>query len=242
MNVAMILAGGVGARMGAGIPKQFIEVFGKPIMAYTLERYQASDMVDVIEVVCHKDYLNRAKKIVEDYSITKVMWIVEGGDSFPASTMNGFMFLRGKISPNDVVLVTSSVSPIVTDEVIEDCFKVAKEHENAMAVQEMIWSTCLKDDETKSSRAITRETMVNVQFPIAFRLGYICDAYDKVKAMGLAGKMELHLQYIVFAVGGTMYFSKGDHRSIKITTPEDLDLFKGYLLLKKFKEDGGDAF
>lgn len=237
MIVAIILAGGVGARLGKGIPKQFVEVLGKPIMAYTIEKFESNPNIDAIEIVSHKDYIEQCREMSEKYSFSKVNWYVNGGDSFPESTVNGLTFLKDKIKADDIVVVHGSCAPLVTDEVINDAIKVCRKKRNAMAIQQMSLSTCLKDDETCSSRTIDRETIVQVQFPLAFEYNYIMDAYDKVIREGVFGSLGLHLQYAVFANGGTMHFSKGDDRNFKITTQADLDLFEGYLLLQEKRKN-----
>lgn len=238
MITAIVLAGGIGKRLGRPIPKQFVEVLGKPIMAYTLEKFQNNKNIDAIEIVSHVDYVDTCREIAAKYGITKAKWFVNGGASYPESTVNGLHYLKDKLQDDDIVVIHGSCAPLVTDEVIDDAIRVCREHENAMPVQQLSLSTCLKDDETRSSRAIDRETIVQVQFPLTFRYKYIMDIYDKVLGDGSFAKLGLHLQYAVFANGGTMFFSKGDDRNFKITTQADLDLFEGYLLLleKKTKE------
>ena len=241
MTTAIILAGGVGARLGKDIPKQFVKVLGKPILAYTLEKFQNNKQIDAIEIVSHKDYVEDCQAIVREYGISKVNWYVNGGASYPESSVNGLFFLRDKLEDDDVVLLHGSCAPLVTDEVIDDAIRVAKLHGTAMPVQQLCLSTCLKDDETCSTRPIDRESIVQVQFPLCFRFKTILDAYDKVMADGSFSQLGLHLQYAVFANGGTMHFSKGDDRNMKITTQAELDLFEGYLLLldKRLKEESG---
>ena len=94
MTTAIILAGGVGARLGKGIPKQFVKVLGKPILAYTLEKFQNNKQIDAIEIVSHKDYVEDCQAIVREYGISKVNWYVNGGASYPESSVNGLFFLR----------------------------------------------------------------------------------------------------------------------------------------------------
>lgn len=238
MVVAMILAGGVGARLGKGMPKQFVNVLGKPIMVYTLEKFQNNSHIDAIEIVSHKDYIDKCKELVNQYNITKARWFVNGGLSFPESTVNGLSFLKDKIQGDDLVQIHGSCAPLVTDEVIDDGIRVCMKYNNAMAIQQMVLSTCLKDNETQSSKPIDRESIVQVQFPLTFQYKYICDAYEKVMSDGSFDQLGLHLQYAVFANNGVMHFSKGDDRNFKITTQAELDLFEGYLLLQKRRERG----
>lgn len=241
MKVAIILAGGIGARLGKGIPKQFVKVFDKPIMAYTLEKFENNKNIDAIEIVSHKDYIEATWELVKEYGITKVKWVVDGGNTFPESTTNGLFYLKNILQPEDMVMIHGSCAPLVTDAVIDDGFKVCEQYNNAMAVQQMVLSTCLKDDETCSSKPIDREDIVQVQFPLTFKLGYICDIYNKVMASGDFANLGLHLQYAVFACGETMHFSQGDDRNMKITTQAELDLFAGYLLLEEKRRENVHA-
>lgn len=233
MNIAIVLAGGTGSRVGSNIPKQFIEVCGKPIMAYTVGTLQNNNNIDEMMIVCHKDYLDIAQNIVNEYSFTKVKWIVEGGASFPESTYKGLSFLKDKISSEDIVIVHGSCAPLVTDDVINDAVCVAQKHKTAMAKQEMALSTCIKSNECYSTQSIDRERIIQVQFPLAFQYGYIMACYESCIKRGTFKDLGLHLQYAVFDNGGTMYFSKGDEKNFKITTQADIDLFEGYLLLKE---------
>ena len=78
MITAMILAGGSGSRVGAGRPKQFVEILGKPVLAYTIELYQKNPQVDAIEIVCHADWIRYLETIIENYELSKVKWITHG--------------------------------------------------------------------------------------------------------------------------------------------------------------------
>ena len=89
MNIAVILAGGVGTRVGAEIPKQYIKILGKPVMVYTVEKLEKNPNIDAIEIVCIKGHVPYVKDLVKEYGITKVKWYSEGGSTFQESTMNG---------------------------------------------------------------------------------------------------------------------------------------------------------
>ena len=89
MNIAIIIAGGVGSRMGQSIPKQFINVYDKPILLYTLESFEKHPMVDAIELVCIDGWENVVWSYAEQYNISKLKWIVKGGNSGQESIRNG---------------------------------------------------------------------------------------------------------------------------------------------------------
>ena len=127
MNIAVILAGGVGNRVGAGIPKQFIEVLGKPVLAYTMEPFNQHPDVDAILVVCVKPYIDFIWKMKEKYGIEKLKWVTEGGDTFQESVLNGICYLEDKADTDDTILVHFGASPFITSDIISDCIRVCKE-------------------------------------------------------------------------------------------------------------------
>ena len=136
MNTAVVLASGTGTRVGADKPKQFIEVLGKPILAYTLDNFQRDPEIDAIEVVCHRDWVNEVRAICETYKISKLRWLPTGGGTFQESTLNGIFHLRDKIDPEDIVVLSFGVSPFCTPDIINDSIRIAKAHGNAISAED----------------------------------------------------------------------------------------------------------
>ena len=232
MNIGVILAGGTGTRVGAGIPKQFIEVLGKPILAYTLEIFQKNPNIDALEIVCHKAWINEVKKICTDYHITKANWFCTGGNTFQESTMNGILNLKGKIKNDDIVVISFGVSPMTPQEDIDDSIAVCKEHGNAIASVDIDLCTCIKDDEFSSTQNIIRETLKGFANPWTFRFGELCEAYEEAKRLGILDSLEPHTTSLYFALGKKIWFSKSTAPQIKITRKIDLEFFEGWLLRK----------
>ena len=110
MNIAVILAGGIGKRLGAGKPKQFVELCGKPMILYSMEIYQKSSQIDAIEIVCVKEYIDYVWKLVRENNISKVRWICEGGATCQESTRNGIFNLEGEIKDDDMLSFNMSSS------------------------------------------------------------------------------------------------------------------------------------
>ena len=139
MNIAVILAGGVGNRVGAvsdtgeHIPKQFVKVLGKPVLAYTIEAFQHHSQIDAIEVVCIQSYMNYVSEMIAEYRLTKVKWITEGGSTFQESVMNGIVNLEDKVSDNDIVLVHFGASPFIESDIISDAICVCDKRGNAIS-------------------------------------------------------------------------------------------------------------
>lgn len=239
MNVAVILAGGTGSRVGERIPKQFIKVLGKPVLAYTLDNFQMDDQIDVIEIVCHKDWINEVHEICDKYGISKLRWLTTGGDTFQESTLNGIYYLRDKIDSDDIVVISFGVSPFTLPDIIDDSIRVAKEHGNAISAEDSPLCTCIIDDQYSTTTNLIRETIKGFSNPWAFRFGELVEAYDEVQRRGILDTLEPHTTSVFLALGKRLWFSKSSGYNFKITLKEDLDKFEGLLLLKKKRESEG---
>lgn len=236
MNTAIILAGGTGSRIGADVPKQFLKFMGKPILAYTLEVFQKNKNIDAIEIVCHKDWVEEIRAIVQTYHIDKTRWLTLGGDTFQDSVVNGVFHLKDQLGPEDIVVLSFGVSPMTTDGIIDDCLRVCRLHGNAIAAEDMTLCTCIKDDDFSTTTGILRETIKGFSNPWAFQYGELLEAYETAQAQGILSTIEPHTTSLYLALGKRLYFSKTVSTNIKITTREDLDIFEGQLLLRQKRE------
>ena len=233
MNIAVILAGGVDSRVGAGMPKQFVKILGKPVIVYTIEAFQKHEDIDAIEVVCVKSHIDYMKELVDTYGLSKVKWITEGGADFQGSVLNGINNLQDKCSEDDIVLVHFGASPFVEGDIIADAVRVCKIKGNAISTTPFYLLSGVKDDDEKTTKWIDRDTIACMNSPHAFRYGYIRDIYKRAVETGVIKEVEPHTTTLMYKMGETIYFSKGSQSNIKITTKEDLDLFEGYVLMKQ---------
>lgn len=240
MNIAVILAGGVGSRVGANRPKQFIEVLGKPVLAYTIDVFQNHPEIDAIEVVCHKAWKDYLNSMVEKYELGKVKWIADGGDTFQESVLNGINFLNDKISRDDIVLVHFGASPFIKEDIITDCIRVCKEKGNAISTIDYFLLSGKKnsiksvdDPDNYTDVYIDRDTVACMNSPHAFNYGFIKDMYDEAIETGVINEVEPHTTTLMYKMGKRIYFAKGSQTNVKITRKEDLDLFEGYVMQKQ---------
>lgn len=235
MVYVIIIAGGVGNRLGAGIPKQFVEVLGKPVIAYTLEKFQEHPEIDAIEIVCIEGYIETVKQIAKDNGITKLFKVVKGGSEYERSIMNGVAGLSGIAKPEDVVMVHWAASPFVTEEIISDNIRVCKEKGNAISASYsyLLYGT---NDGDCAKKAIDRESFMTLSAPQSFLYNTIVNIYRQVEKNNMFATCEAHTTAFMTALGIPLYFSKGSHTNIKITTKEDLDLFRGFLLNKEYSK------
>lgn len=236
MNYVIIIAGGVGSRLGASVPKQFVEVLGKPIIAYTMEHFQNHSEIDAIELVCVDGYQEYLKSIADKYGISKVLKIVKGGSEYERSIMNGVAGLEGIAKPDDLVMIHWSASPFLTEELIRDNIRVCNEKGNAITASYsyLLYGT---NDGDCARKSINRESFMTLAAPQSFKYKVITDIYRQVEEKHMFDYVEAHTPAFMAELGIPIYFSKGSHTNIKITTKEDVELFLGYLLAKEYTKD-----
>lgn len=239
MNYVIIIAGGVGSRLGAPVPKQFVEVLGKPVIAYTMEHFQNHPEIDAIELVCVDGFQEHLRSIAEKYGITKVLKIVKGGSEYERSIMNGVAGLEGIANPDDLIIVHWAASPFLSEEIITDSIRVCKEKGNAITASYsyLLYGT---NDGDCAKKNINRETIMTLAAPQSFKYSVITDIYRQVEEKHMFDYVEAHTPAFMAELGIPVYFSKGSHTNIKITTREDIDLFLGYQLAKKYKAEHGE--
>ena len=236
MNYVIIIAGGVGSRLGAKVPKQFVEVLGKPIIAYTMEHFQNHPEIDGIELVCVDGFQEHLKSIADKYGITKVFKIVKGGSEYERSIMNGVSGLAGIAKSDDVVMIHWAASPFLSEDMITDNIRVCKEKGNAITASYsyLLYGT---NDGDYAKKSINRETFMTLSAPQSFLYKVITDIYRRVEEKNMFEYVEAHTPAFMAELGIPIYFSKGSHSNIKITEKEDVDMFLGYQLAKKYKEE-----
>lgn len=235
MNIALIIAGGSGNRMGQDIPKQFINVYDKPVLIYTLEGFQKHPMIDAIEVVCIDGWHDVLWAYAHQFNISKLQWVVSGGNSGQESIRNGVYNLEGKASDDDIVIVHDGIRPLVDAEVLTDVIKTAMKFGNgvtSLPYNEQIFIVNPEDLGT-TKQYIPRETLRRVSTPQAYRFGKLDYAYHEAfeKEIGIYGSA--YTNTMMVELGETLYFAAGSDKNIKLTTKDDLELFKGYLKMDK---------
>lgn len=235
MNIAVIIAGGSGHRMGQDIPKQFINVYDKPVLIYTLEGFQEHPQIDAIEVVCIDGWHDVLRAYAKQFNITKLKWIVSGGASGQESIRNGVFHLEGKVSDDDIIVIHDGIRPLVDASVLTDVLLKAKEFGNAvtsMPYNEQIFIVN-KEDETTTTQYILRETLRRVSTPQAYRFDILDKRYHEAfeKKIGIYGSS--YTNTMMVELGETLHFASGSDKNIKLTTKDDLELFKAYLKADK---------
>ena len=232
-NVALIIAGGSGNRMHQDIPKQFITVNERPVIVYTLEAFQNHPEIDAIAVVCIAGWEQVLWAYAKQFNITKLKYVVPGGENGQASIRNGVFELEKHFAPDDLVLVHDAIRPMVSAEIISDNIRVAREHGNAITVIPCAEAMIQTEDGVGSTGSYPRNQVKRTQTPQAFRIGEICDLHRRALEAGITNSVASCT--LMIEMGNQVYFSAGSEKNIKLTTVEDIDIFKA--LLKAQRSD-----
>ena len=233
MNIAIIIAAGVGHRTGQHVPKQFINVLDKPIIIYTLEKFQNSKSIDAIEVVCLKGWEEILKAYALQYGLAKLRWIVPGGNSSQESIYSGLKKLESECNDKDIVIIHDGIRPMIEEEILDSCIDTCKMYGNgitALPVYEQVFKAY---DEISSKEYIPRDSLKILQTPQAYQYKEIMTAYDEAFVRGIGIEASAYANTMMTELGKTLYFSKGSTKNIKITTKDDIEIFKAMLGAEK---------
>lgn len=235
MNLAIVIAGGSGTRMGLDIPKQFVNIYDKPVIIYTLEGFERHPMIDEIEVVCIDGWHDVLKAYARQFGITKLKRVVSGGKTGQESIRNGVFALEGYLSDDDTVIIHDGIRPLVDKEVLTDVIVTCRKYGNAVTSMPYNEQIFVVDDELSTVKYISRETIRRVATPQAYKFGKLDKAYHEAfeKKIGIYGSS--YTNTMMADLGERLYFAAGSDKNIKLTTRDDLELFKAYLKT----EDGG---
>lgn len=230
-NISLIIAGGSGNRMHQDIPKQFLTVNERPVIIYTLEVFQNHPEIDAIAVVCIEGWEQVLWAYAKQFGITKLKYVIPGGDSGQASIRNGVFELTKHYSLDDLVLIHDAIRPMVSAEIISDNIRVAKQYGNAITVIPCAEAMMQTEDGIVSVGSYPRDRLKRTQTPQGFRLGKICELHKRAIEKGITNSVASCT--LMIEMGEQVYFSAGSEKNIKLTTVEDIDIFKALLAAKR---------
>lgn len=234
MNIAVMLAGGTGERMGVGRPKQFIEFAGKPLIVHCLDVYEQSPNIDAIEVVSHKDWIDHVWQLAKEYNITKLKWVCEGGDTCQDSTRNGIFNLEGKVHDDDVLMFVMSSSPFVSEAIIEDSLRVCREHGSAFACMQCKYNLAYTEDGISSTHINFKENHKTLNMPWTSTFGKFNKHFHKAYSEGIEIELRSYVPTLWVALGEPLYFSLDTPKNmLHATYKEDVEIFEAVLRSEK---------
>lgn len=233
MNIALIIAGGSGHRMRQEIPKQFLNVYDKPVIVYTLEGFQRHPEIDAIEVVCLEGWSEMLWAYAHQFDIDKLKWVVPGGGTAQESIRNGVFALRDVCGAEDIVVIHDGIRPMVEEFVLSDVLIKCRQYGNAVTSLPYNEQIFLVGDGASTERYIPRDTLRRVSTPQAYRYEKLLWAYERAFAEGIGIQASTYANTLMVDLGEKLYFAAGSDKNIKLTTKDDFELFKCYMKMEK---------
>lgn len=231
MNIALIIAGGSGQRMQQDIPKQFLTVEERPVIVYTMEAFQRHPDIDAIAVVCIAGWENMLWAYAKQFNISKLKYVVPGGKNGQDSIRNGVYELEKHFGADDIVLIHDAIRPMISQEIISDCIVKTQQHGCAISVIPCAEAMVITDDSATSDACYPRDNLKRTQTPQGFKIGKICDLHRRALEAGITNSVASVT--LMIEMGEKVYFSAGSEKNIKLTTVEDIDIFKALLHVKR---------
>lgn len=222
MNVGIILAGGVGSRMGLDIPKQFLKIREKEVIGYTMTAFQNADSIDRFFLVAHEDYWKHIEDICTKYDLKKFWGISSAGDTRQESVF-GALDAINSLNDDDIVLIHDGVRAMITPDIIDECIIQTKRYGATTLAQKSI-NTIIYSESDKIQEYINRDYIYNVQTPQSFRYGIIYEAHKKVIGQDMTDDTQIAMKN-----GINVHIIENNEPNLKLTTREDIMLFDYYL-------------
>lgn len=232
MNIAIIFAGGTGQRMNSKTkPKQFLELYGKPIIIYTLEHFDQHELIDGIIVVCVKEWIDYCQSLVDKFHIQKVKAIVPGGETGMLSRFEGVK-KAAELYPKDTIcLMHDGVRPMIDHDIISRNIESVEENGSAVTVSPAIETVAIRGTGKKVGQIIDRSKCQMAKAPQSFRLGKLLDAHQKAVDDGMLDCIDT--AYLMQLQGNDIYTVEGAADNIKITTPTDFYTFRALMDIRE---------
>lgn len=231
MKVALLTAAGQGTRMGQEVPKQFLHIYDKPIIIYTLERFEKNPQIDAIALVTLPHWIDFVWSYAKQFRISKLKWVIEGGNSGQESIHNGLRVLQENCPEDTVVLIHDGNRPMVDNDIISDSLSVYKKYGSAVAAIPCTEAVFKSENGDESKETIPREMLFRTQTPHTYCLRKAVWGYEQAKEKGITNSTAICT--IMNALGEDVYFSRGSEKNIKLTTLDDIEIFKALLATEK---------
>ena len=224
MNIAVILAAGVDPNFQMDIPKQFVNVYNRPIIVYTLEKFQKHPEIDAIVVACLPGWENMVTAYAKQFDIDKLKWVIPGGKSGQESSMLAVKKLMEECEAEDIVVLHDAIRPMVTDEIISDSIYTCKRKGMGVAAVVSMDNVMMTNDGITGNRTISRYAFRRIQTPQTYRLGELWQSHQEALEQGIHGENDTN--NMISRLGRDVTLSKGSDTNLKINTVEDVEMFK----------------
>lgn len=235
-NIAIIFAGGSGARMGSGLPKQFLEVNGKPIIIHTLDLFEDHASIDAIYVACKEEYIPKLEKYAKRFLISKLKKIVPGGKTGQDSIYHALSAAAEDYPDESVVLIHDGVRPCITAETIDDALACVAEHGNAVTCTALFETPVISESGTYVEQLPPRDMFYTAQAPQCFPLGEVLSAHAEIRKSNPSYEGVVDTCTLMKQCGTDIAIVAGPRGNIKVTTPEDLYTFRAMIQYRETED------
>lgn len=219
MNIALILAGGTGSRFGGAVPKQYIEVKGRPVISFCMKTFEEHPQIDAIQVVAEEEW----RPLVQRWAGGKLRGFSAPGRNRQLSILNGLSDILRYAAQEDIVLIHDAARPLVSEELVTACLQGCLEHEGVMPAI-FVKDTVYYGANGRIQSLLERSKVIAGQAPEAFRLGKYYQANQRLlpdQILSVYGSAEPAVM-----AGMDVCYINGEERNFKITTREDLERFQ----------------
>lgn len=229
MNIAILTAGGIGTRFGQEVPKQFLSIYDKPLIVYTLEKFQMHSQIDYIAVVCLEGWDGMLRAYAKQFGITKLRWIFPGGNNGMKSIQNAVFGLKNDLKEDDIVLIQDGIRVNTNEKIITDCIDLTREKGNAIASIMLAEAPFYIDGEEIT--ALDRNKLLRTQTPHGILYSNLISLHEEANKKGIADTVATCT--LLLELGYPIYFYNGAETNFKITTLDDIEMFKALLSVEK---------
>lgn len=228
MNIAIILSGGIGTRIGKKIPKQYIEIGGKPIINYCIETFLQNNNIDALVIVVSGEWQEFVENVIKAQSTNKSIFYAKSGETRQYSIYNALKTMRiNGFKDDDIIIIHDAARPLISNNLINRCINECNNADGILPVVPVKDTIYFSEDGHKIHSLLNRSYLWAGQAPEAFRFGKYIEIHEKLtheELLQINGSTEIAFKY-----GLNCHLIEGDPMNFKITTPEDLSNFESIL-------------
>ncbi len=239
MNIALIFAGGSGNRMGTALPKQFLKINGMPVLVHTMRLFDRHPDIDRMYLAVPESYIQRAEALVAEYGLSRTRKVIAGGDS-AQDTIYRLLREAASENPDDsVVLLHDGVRPFITMDLITRSIKAVEQYGSAVTCIPSYETVIVSEDGESVGEVPFRKETFTAQAPQSFFLKDILDAHDQIRKRPEGYENMVDACTILRTLGRPVHMVRGNRGNLKITTPEDVFLYRALLEFREHEETFG---
>lgn len=230
MNIALLLAAGTDPTFQMDIPKQFVNVYNRPVIVYTMEAFQNHPQIDAVMVACLKGWEDMVEAYARQFQISKLRWVIQGGRNGQETSKLAVDRLMECCSAEDIIVIHDAIRPMVSADIISDSIDVCRRKGMGIAAVTSMDNVMMTDDGVTGRLSISRYAFRRIQTPQTYFMGELQRAHAEALEKDITGENDTN--NMISRLGRNVHFSKGSDLNLKINTVEDIAMFKALYVMK----------